>query len=652
MLVPMRMALEGLDPAEAVDAVLRQNIHGLELDQRCVAIAAFAMALEAWRYPDAGGFRALPKLKLAWCGQPVAGKREQWLALAEGDSRLEAGMAALYDTFRDAPTLGGLIDPARSVPEDMLTAGFGDLQPLLEEALREHAGEEEWEETAIAAHGLAEATSLLSSHYHLVITNVPYLARGKQNERLRKFAETRYPSAKNDLANVFLERCLEFSKNEGAGVTQIVMPQNWLFLTSYKAQREHLLKDVRWDLLARLGPGAFETISGEVVNAILLTLNRTQPHADHQLQGIDVSGPRTVGDKANDLRTSGLATVRQRSQSENPDSRVAFGVQEVGTHLSEVAECYQGIVTGDIERFTRKFWEVVPKNSVWVPFRRSNNSESLFGDVSEVLLWENGEGTLHAYAVEARDQLHDMHESGNRAWGRHGVAINRMRGLRAVPYYGEHFDNNVAVVFPKTSDTLIPVLFAFLHDEKFHRTVRDLDQAIKVTNQTLLKVPFDVQRWSKLAASQLPDGLPLPYADDCTQWAFHGHLRSATSGLQVVGAHLLGFRWPAERDPQMELDAEARRWVAKAKALHLFEDEDGIVCIPSVRGERPAAERLLQLLHAAYGDDWHDGILAKLLAEPGSASLDDWLRNIFFERAMQAVPLPSLYLAHLGRPQA
>ena len=151
MLVPMRMALERLTAAAAVDAVLRENLHGLELDQRCVAIAAFALALEAWRYPGAGSFRALPKLNLAWCGQPVASKKAQWLALSEGDSRLEAGIAALYDTFRDAPTLGSLIDPARSVPEDMLTAGFEELQPLLEKALREHAGEEEWEETAIAA---------------------------------------------------------------------------------------------------------------------------------------------------------------------------------------------------------------------------------------------------------------------------------------------------------------------------------------------------------------------------------------------------------------------------------------------------------------------------------------------------------------------
>ena len=329
MLVPMRMALEDIDAIQAVDAVLRENIHGLELDQRCVAIAAFALALEAWRYSDAGGFRILPKLNLAWCGQPVGGKKEEWLALAAGDPRLEAGMVALYDTFRDAPTFGSLIDPARSVSEDMLTAGFEELQPLLEDALRKHAGEEEFEETAIAALGLAEATRLLSSHYHLVSTNVPYLVRGKQNEQMRKCAETRYPKAKNDLANVFLERCLEFSLEEGAGVTQIVMPQNWLFLTSYKAQREHLLKNARWRLLARLGEGGFDSAQAAGAFTILLTLDRRRPHTEHQLQGIDVSGPRTVGEKAELLRDGELAAVSQLGQLGNPDARIALGHEHV-----------------------------------------------------------------------------------------------------------------------------------------------------------------------------------------------------------------------------------------------------------------------------------------------------------------------------------
>ena len=49
MLWRMRAEEEGLDPAAAQDAVLRDNLFGLELDPRCTQIAMFAVALEAWK---------------------------------------------------------------------------------------------------------------------------------------------------------------------------------------------------------------------------------------------------------------------------------------------------------------------------------------------------------------------------------------------------------------------------------------------------------------------------------------------------------------------------------------------------------------------------------------------------------------------------
>ena len=47
MLRRMRMEEEGLNEAGAADAVLRDNLFGLEIDPRCVQIAAFALALAA-----------------------------------------------------------------------------------------------------------------------------------------------------------------------------------------------------------------------------------------------------------------------------------------------------------------------------------------------------------------------------------------------------------------------------------------------------------------------------------------------------------------------------------------------------------------------------------------------------------------------------
>ncbi|MFZ4851296.1 MAG: Eco57I restriction-modification methylase domain-containing protein, partial [Caldilinea sp.] len=321
MLVPMRMALEGLEAREAVDAVLRQNLHGLELDARCVEIAAFALALAAWRYPGAGGYRPLPPLKLACSGLAVAAKKEEWLALAQQaadallreqtpsllpdigkeslwHTQLKAGMAALYDLFQDAPVLGSLIDPRR-MAGDFFRADYTQVADLLRQTLaaeESRAREGDAYELGVVAQGLAEAATLLAGRYHWVVTNVPYLARGKQDGPLRDFCEAIFSEAKQDLATVFLERCLDFCGT--GGVASAVLPQNWLFLSSYKKLRETLLKGETWQLLARLGPGAFETISGEVVKAVLLSLEHGRAPAGQLLCGLDVSAPRTVAEKA------------------------------------------------------------------------------------------------------------------------------------------------------------------------------------------------------------------------------------------------------------------------------------------------------------------------------------------------------------------
>ena len=629
MLVPMRMTLEGLNAAKAVHAVLRENIHGLELDQRCVAIAAFSLALEAWRYPDTGGYRTLPKLNLAWCGQPVAGKKDQWLELAGGDSRLESGMTALYDTFRDAPTLGSLIDPVRTISEDMLTAGFEELQPLLERALRDHAGEVEWEETAIAAKGLTHAAKMLSTTYQLVVTNVPYLSRSRQSTRLTKFSADLFPRGKNELAYTFLERILPLVAAYGAAT--VVLPQNFLYMHRYATFREWLLKEFQWKLIARLGTRAFESISGEVVNAGLFLLANFRPQQHAEIHGFDLPTNLDYGEKAEYLKTGRIESTSQLGILELPDSVFSFSIRSDNTRLlEEFAECYQGLRTGDAARFVRKFWEVNRVGRTWEYFQTSGDSdENVFSGYTSIVRWEAGVGELAEYARETREKLHDMHESGNRAWGRVGVAIGQIT-LRSTAYLGQKFDNPLAVIVPRSRNNLLPI-WSFANDPSYRELVKERNRGLYVTNAALLRVPCDIDSWREQARHLFPDGMPRAESTDPTQWIFHTDLTSARTPLQVGALRLLGFRWPAENDPEVNLAGKQRTLDENTKALYRFEEGDGIVCIPSVRGEQPASERLLQLLHAAYGDGGDSGILAKLLAESGSTSLDDWLRNRFFE---------------------
>ncbi len=627
MLVPMRMALEGLTAEEAVESVIKDNLHGLDIDQRVTEIAAFALALNAWRYPGAGGYRQLPPMNIACSGLSVSVSKEEWQKLANGDQTLRASLGLMYEQFQDAPLLGSLIGSRRSdagkiMEWDGLTAG-------IKQALKKERSDEE-REAGVVAQGMVQAAAILSDQYHLVITNVPYLARGKQNERLRDFCDTYYSEAKNDLATVFLDRCLDFCYT--GGTSSIVLPQNWLFLISYKNFREKLLNQESWHLIARLGSGAFDTISGEVVKAILLVISRGIYHQDGkgqfsepggQISGTDASERRTPMEKAELLQIDEIKQVDQVKQLENPDARVALNEQELGEPLSRYAYCYHGLTSGDMPRMKFAFWEAQHLSNIWIPYQGTVRNIILFGGNEWLLRWQNGEGAI--------SELIGARKDGVAAWGKKGVTISQMRELPVTIYNTHAFDNNTAVIVPYSPDHL-PAIWCFCSSTEYNEAVRQIDQSLKVTNATLIKVPFDLEYWQSVAAEKYPNGLPKPYSDDPTQWIFHGHPAQSEAPLQVVVARLLGYRWPAELDPDMELSDEARELVRRSEALTEYADEDGIICIPAVRGEAPADKGLLNLLANAYGDKWTPDTLSDLLAQAdhGGKSLETWLRDKFF----------------------
>ncbi len=648
MLVPMRMELDGLSAKEGVDAVLRENIHGLELDQRCVELAAFALALTAWKYPNAGGYRVLPELNVACSGLSISVSKEEWKQLAMGRHNLRIAMDWLHDVFKDAPMLGSLLNPGKTDAAKL--AQWDKLSSALEQALNQEQIEDQ-QEVAVVAQGLAKATTLLTRRYQWVITNVPYLARGKQNERLRDFCKRHYFAAKNDLATVFLDRCLELCID--GGTSSIVLPQNWLFLTSYKKFREKLLKTNTWHLIARLGEGGFDSTAAAGAFVAMICLSRGNSIEEsgelfgnaedgNLIRGVDVSEPRTAAEKSTQLLTANIKSVKQAKQLENPDARVTLDSAGDTTLFGTIASGFQGIATADYPRFGRFFWEIGIIDSVnWI-FQQSTVKETChFGGKMNVLYWEDGSGRL-ATSPSARVQ-------GLEAWDKWGIAAAQMRQIPVTLHTAYSFDNNTAAIIT-IDELLLPAAWCLCSSPEYNEAVRRIDQTLKVTNSTLVKVPFDLAYWTKIAELNYPNGLPNPYTNDPTQWIFHGHpcgsvawdeeqkwtiygpLRIDDTVLHIAVARLLGYRWPAELDANMELADEQREWVHRCKDLASYTDDDGIVCIPPVRGEASASDRLLNLLAAAYGDNWSNVTVAALLKSNDHAdkTLETWLREKFF----------------------
>src|ERR1035441_5865448 len=81
----------------AVEAVIRDNLFGLEIDPRCTQIGAFNLALAAWRRV---GHCKLPAMNLACSGLAPNAKKEDWLKLAGDNEKLRNGMEQLYQLFK------------------------------------------------------------------------------------------------------------------------------------------------------------------------------------------------------------------------------------------------------------------------------------------------------------------------------------------------------------------------------------------------------------------------------------------------------------------------------------------------------------------------------------------------------------------------
>jgi hypothetical protein len=629
ILAAMRANEESLSTVAAIDAVLRDNLFGLEIDVRCTQIAAFNLALAAWRRV---GYRTLPRPHLACSGLSIGITKADWQKLAskalaatrvarqcqvqvpEFRARAERGLELLYEMFAKAPLLGSLINP-RQTRDDLFVAGFRELEQLFSVILTAAVGDDA-EEMFVAAQGMTKAAELLSRRFTLVATNVPYLVRGKQGDGIREFCADYAPEADRDLATVFLKRCADFS--EPKGTYAVVAPTNWLSLKSYKSFRKMIVDAQKLNFIAKVGSGATAKASWDTLRALTI-ITMDEDNETYFAAGCETSAV-TEADRALALRTESVCVAARADLRSNPDTAFSISGVARGALLGQYAESIQGPSTGDFPRFGRYFWEVANWGPDW-EFQQTSIAETeMFAGCKFVVRWEGGSGDLARHPGAAI--------RGTQAFGRRGVVVTQMRSLPSSLFVGRWFDNNVAVLLPK-KEQYLGAIWTFCSSAEFSQRVRRVDDKLGVTNASLTKIEFDFKRWSGAFEQQCPLGLPRPKSRNLNEWVFDGSVVDSKLPLLGAVALLVGFRWPRQAGVEF-LDCPA----VQAGRYSEHNDQDGIVCVSATKGKPPADERLNALLSAVYGAEWSAGKLTALLSEVGFSgkSLDDWLRDGLFEQ--------------------
>ena len=396
----LRQIEEGLSPADAVAAALRENLHGLEIDERCVQIAVLLLrsrlgALAAGKFCRC---RILP-----WVGAPPPLPKREFMALAEGDPDLETARG-FHELFVQAPTLGSLSSSKVAI---LVTPAFGRNSLSYSDKLLKGSNERNRTRRGCYCRSRDGGCGNHSAERYIASGHECSLpGRGKQTQALADFIGRFFPDARADLATSMLMRMTKLA--ERGGTVASVTPQNWLFLGSYKKLREHLLDQSSLNWIAVLGEHSFESMAAAGAFTALAVLSNEKPEKDHLLAGLDAHGGPDPLTKAIILKDEHVHVLNQREQRANPDARISVHGAVKGALLAEYADSFVGFQNGDTPRWVQHFWERKTISNGWSFFQLTSDETKYYDGRHSILKWDQGRGEL-AKSEQARVQ-------GTEAW--------------------------------------------------------------------------------------------------------------------------------------------------------------------------------------------------------------------------------------------
>lgn len=349
---------EGYAPYEIPGLILSRNLYGTEIDPRAGALAAFALTMKVRaKQRTFLGKQVKPNIRVL---EPISFSPNEldYLVTSDGDKHAEE---LFWNQFAEADIYGSLIQP----------------DPDLTVRLAQHLGTLYDEGDMICADVLGRAqraihqADVLLPRYSAVVANPPYMGSKSMTPRLLAWGQREYPKTRYDLFAMFFERALELAVCKG--ISALVTMQSWMFLARFRDFRSDLLRRYSIETMAHLGPRAFESIGGEVVQvSATCVTNRSPISCGRYLRLVNIDSPvekaKEIRNVAMQLDSDHEYLADQTRFLEIPGTPIAYwatdallGTFKSGKRVEEVSPVRQGFQTGDNDRFMRFWFEVSRK---------------------------------------------------------------------------------------------------------------------------------------------------------------------------------------------------------------------------------------------------------------------------------------------------
>ena len=504
----------GWSTKDTVLSILKNNLYGLEIDERAGQLASFALMMKA-REKFSRLFSVLKREETFKLNTLII---EESNSLSERvKNRIKANnlnnLNKIIEDFEDAKEYGSILK-LETIDKELLEREFN----ILKESFNNNEqgtlifNEDELdiniEEDLELIESLIRQHITLVNQYETVVTNPPYMGGKGFSPKLKTYVEKNYKDTKSDLFAVFIERCNEFTKKNC--YTSMITMQSWMFLSSFENLRKNIIEKTEIKSLNHLGTRAFSEIGGEVVSTVAWVSQKKNPKNDGTyLRLVDYNNADLKEEEF--FNKANYFQAKQKDFEKIPGSPIAYWVSdkvreifEKNKKLGEVGEAKQGLATADNNRFLRLWNEVsfskigynisnsqeaLESKKKWFPFNKGGEFRKWYGNQEYLVNWENDGYEIKNFYDE-KGKLRSRPQN-TEYYFKESVTCSAIsssqNSIRYCPS-GNIFDVNLRVYFLETDKNL--KLLSILNSKIFHKFGEILSPTLALNANDLDRIPI------------------------------------------------------------------------------------------------------------------------------------------------------------------
>ncbi|WDH83362.1 BREX-1 system adenine-specific DNA-methyltransferase PglX [Paenibacillus urinalis] len=414
---------KGYSENEIPKLILEKNLYGLDIDDRAIQLASFAIMMKA-REKSRRVFGQDIQLNIC------AIQESNWMTdeilkvlvddkapIVEQNTQKEK-LQYIRTKFKDAKEYGSILNV------EYLDTDF------LEKRLIELNNGQEEQADIIEFLSIAEIIErlpsiikqqkVMSSKYAVVCTNPPYMGSNGAGEKLSNFLKKSYPNTKSDLFSCFIEKGFDYLST--SGLLSMITMESWMTLSSYEKLREYIVNSktlINMVHMPYLGKGGtslginFGTSAFIIRNTFIDNYSGQYTYIRYyetNEEGVPLQFP-TINERYKTAKSKDFCRIPGIPIAYWIDDSV-YDIYRESNRFSDFAYSFQGMITGDNNYYLRLWYEINnnnlligcsniqemnEKSPIWIPYKKGGKYCKWYGNNDYVLRWiDNGRGLTRA----------------------------------------------------------------------------------------------------------------------------------------------------------------------------------------------------------------------------------------------------------------